>query len=466
MLTLSRFSEYRLRDWLKLFRFDIELIPQLQLLLPFRNTILLESSLADPQRPVTWLRDRFPQDVRSSLAPFSALFEAVGPLPLESLQKQDHHGFLYAKVGEEDDLAFPELLPGGLVRVRRSVNVAEIPITDGRVSKRPFLVEHSGGVCFGYLRRITPMGFRLVSGHLPSAELEFKIPDQARILGAPDMEFRSLQEPRLPRLGRQFTCGWVPKTLAPRPATLNALLKIARPRMDLSFREASTFSQQIADATGDHEYFLSPGALSDYESQPLPPRHFQKLISICAIYGLELDSVLGALNCGFDQGGRDVLPHRFIGYTKSVVEIQKTESVAHPSESGILAEFLTRATEIPFFLTGSLSELFGFQSPSLRDIFWMKPKQNVIHPYLSGGLVVLVNRRKKRLDHCNAVPVWQQSLGVIRLRDGTYLCGCIETRDQVLNVHSYADGRHETETISRQDTDVVGQVVAIVRLLQ
>ena len=50
VFALSRISNYRVTDWLRVFGFDVELILRLQLQLPSRRTVLLDSSLDDPMR--------------------------------------------------------------------------------------------------------------------------------------------------------------------------------------------------------------------------------------------------------------------------------------------------------------------------------------------------------------------------------------------------------------------------------
>jgi hypothetical protein len=55
---LSRISSYRLADWLRVFGFSLEDITRLQVLLPSKRTILLDTSLTDPDDWGPWLRNR------------------------------------------------------------------------------------------------------------------------------------------------------------------------------------------------------------------------------------------------------------------------------------------------------------------------------------------------------------------------------------------------------------------------
>ena len=48
LFAFSRISGYRLVDWLRVFGFDVEAIPRLQIHLSSNRTVLLDSSLEDP----------------------------------------------------------------------------------------------------------------------------------------------------------------------------------------------------------------------------------------------------------------------------------------------------------------------------------------------------------------------------------------------------------------------------------
>src|SRR6202041_2451011 len=58
VVAFSRITGYRLSDWLRVFGADLEDIARLQVSLPARRTILVDSSLADLYAWVPWLRDR------------------------------------------------------------------------------------------------------------------------------------------------------------------------------------------------------------------------------------------------------------------------------------------------------------------------------------------------------------------------------------------------------------------------
>src|SRR5580704_741742 len=107
LFALSRISNYKLSDWLRVFGFYLEVIPRLQIQLPSARTILLDSSLDDPNSLVPWLRDSREGIPAPAVAPLSQVLEWTKPLRLGAFGDLMDKGFRYAKIGYEDALAFP-----------------------------------------------------------------------------------------------------------------------------------------------------------------------------------------------------------------------------------------------------------------------------------------------------------------------------------------------------------------------
>ena len=117
LVAFSWISNYRLRDWLRVFGFEIEAIPRLQIQFRSKRTALLESSVDDPNSSFPWFRSLRTGSPPTGIVPLAHLLEWTEPRRLASLSGFNDGGFLYAQIGSEDALAFPELLPGSIVRV-------------------------------------------------------------------------------------------------------------------------------------------------------------------------------------------------------------------------------------------------------------------------------------------------------------------------------------------------------------
>src|ERR1700721_2134069 len=105
VFALSRISNYRVTDWLRVFGFDVEVIPRLQLQLPSRRTVLLDSSLDDPNAFIPWLRNLGTSAPPGGVVPLSQVLEWTKPRRLASLAGLQDKRFLYAKIGTHDALS-------------------------------------------------------------------------------------------------------------------------------------------------------------------------------------------------------------------------------------------------------------------------------------------------------------------------------------------------------------------------
>ena len=457
---LSRITGYRLPDWVRLFGADLENIVRLQTSLPSRRTILLDSSLADPYAWVPWFRNRVGDSPAPPVAPLGQLLEQSSSKRIGSLSESNTRGFLYAKIGYQDVLAFPDLFPGSIVRVNPDISDKLAFLANG-TSSRIFLVEHSKGLFCCRLRAIGGSVIVPVSTKVSYAQVELRRPQDLSLLGVVDLELRPLlmtKEPEVPKdLGNQ----WKPRPLS-REGKVGPLLRSALITMHLSLREASGISDRVADILGDDRYFISPSSLCDYELLNVAPRHFQKAITLCSLYGLRFRTFLTAVGIVPEEAGNQPMPDDFLS---RIPRVEATEELdTKVASGGFLEQFLERCEEVPFFLRKSIGSLSGLEEASLNDCFWVGGKYDVLHPYLTNGLLALVNRRRKRPFYFTSKPLWQQPLYVLLMRDGTYLCACCGLENGTLVVHPYSQKFHRPEQLRyHQDVEVVGQVVMVAR---
>jgi hypothetical protein len=457
---LSRITGYRLPDWVRLFGADLENIPRLQTSLRSRRTILLDSSLADPYAWIPWFRNRIGDRPAPPIAPLGQLLEISGSKRLSSLSESNGRGLLYAKIGYQDALAFPDLFPGSIVRVNPEIPDQLAFLANG-TSSRIFLIEHSKGLFCCSLRAIGDRVIVPVSTKVSYAQVELRRPQDVCLLGVVDLELRPMlmtNEPEVPKdLGKQ----WKPRPLS-RESKVGPLLRSARITMHLSLREASGISSKVADLLGDDRYFISPSSLCDYELLNTAPRHFQKAITLCSLYGLRFETFLKTIGIVAEESGREPMPDHFVSRVPRVEAAEEVDTTV--TSGGFLEQFLERCEEIPFFLRESIGSLSGLEDASLNDFFWVGGNYDVLHPYLTNGLFALVNRRRKRPFYFTSKPLWQQPLYLLLKRDGTYLCACCGLENGSLVVHPYSQHFHRPEQLRyHHDVEVVGQIVMIAR---
>lgn len=465
LFALSMISDYRIADWLRVFGFDLEEILRLQIALPTNRTILLDSSLSDPDAWIPWFRNRSNDTLIPTVAPLSQLLAPGQPVRLRSLLEPNQRRFLYAKIGTEDVLAFPDLLPRSVIRVDRSIH-ERLQAANRIPSNRLFLVEHGKGLCCCRLLAAAKNRILLVSAHLPYAQVELQLHREARVLGGVDMEIRPMTRLEQPRVPKELANRWKPVPLARGNHTLSQLLRAARAKTALSLREASALSDRIASILHDERYFMSPSSLSDYEARDKPPRQLQKVITLCVLYAVPFHAFLNAAGIPAEKAGQAAMPDRVIAQARSERVFNSGTGYAEQQAHGFLEHLLHRCEEIPVFLRRVIADISGLASPSLRSFFWVGGIRSPLHPYLADGLLVSVDRHKKRPLDSRWRPVWEQSLYVVLKRDGTYLFGPCGVENGTLVIHS--DSMHPDSRESfrnRRDAEVIGQIAAIARRL-
>jgi transcriptional regulator with XRE-family HTH domain len=453
VLALSELTGCRLWDWLAIFGFSLGNIPRLQAVLPRPRTALIDKDLVDPQSPVPFLRYRRPGAALSTAAPMSQLLERSGSYVPGALLPQARSDFVYARIGSKDTLAFPELLPGSIVRADPRLVRSFLP--PGTRSETLFLVEHSRGLNCGRLRVSGPnrVVFVTANSSLPSAE--FQLGTEARILGVVDLELRwrlasgmrgaaNTVSQVLPAFAEPGNPTRIARRGAERPG---AYLEMARLRAGLSFRSASKLSQAIAETLGNDRYFTSPGTLSDYEAGDKLPRHIHKLFTLAIVYGIGFRDLLRAFGMLLDNFGDTRLLR-----------------MKHDRGDSFFENIQNKFGDLPLFLASALPALCGLAHISLRDVFCLGEENNPLHPSLRNAHFVLVNRRSKKPRIISRIPVWLQPLYLLQQRDGTYLAASCAIEAGQLVLYAYPQGVADGRPVRRQiDADVVGQIVGVAR---
>lgn len=466
IFALSQISGYRLSDWLRVFAIEVEDIPRLLALLPRKRTALIDSSFTDSQAWVQWFRSRLPRGGDFAVAPLAQLLEPAGRRRIGSLPGGINSKFVYAKIGTEDVLAFPDLLPGSIVRINAELMSDSFPAKDGAVSDGLFLLEHGKGLFCGRIRRLRENVIVPVGTKLAYAQVELRLPADVRILGVVDLEIRSLLESADPEVPDDLARIWKPKPLR-EAKTFGQLLSRARMSARLSCREAAAISERISDALGDGRYRISRSSLCDYEVQSMPPRSLHKLITLCSLYGIAFRPLLLSTGMPIERAGTEVVPDRLVRRSSPAVSEMNSDESSATSHFGFLEQLLEGHQEIPFFLRNALGPFAGLREIAIGDCFWMGGERQPLYPYLAKALFAIINHRRKTPFHFPAKPPWKQPVYLLLKRDGHYLGACCDVENGTLVIHPYTD--HFDEALQfrhHKDIELVGQIVAIGRRMK
>ena len=469
ILALSHITDYRLSDWLAVFGFDLNVISRLQLLIPRQQTTILDSTVYDTYAWIPWFAERPETSPAPSIAPLGHFLTSARPKRAKDLVAANNGKFLYARVGQQDLYALPYFAPGSIVRVDARCQ-EELPTNRSTNGQGPFfLVEHDLGWICSRLVLLARNRVLLHCPQRPCKERELQIGRDARILGIIDAEIRPATSHRLRQVVSKSRVLRRPRLDPPDERTsLAGLLRRSRMRVGLSFRDASSTSRLIADTLSDELYFAAASTLSDYEAFSAPPRHIEKIITLCILNGIGFHQLLRASGFPLDEAGREPIPDELI--PRQMVSpnrglgVASEDSVREPR--GFLATLLNQWHELPLFLTSSLDEIAGLKGFSLSDVFWVGGDKAPWHPLLINAAFVVVNRRARKPSPLTGDAVCEEPLYLILRRDGSYLCGRCTLDEGNLVLHGYPRGALGTQQFrDGTDAEVIGQVTTILRRL-
>jgi transcriptional regulator with XRE-family HTH domain len=465
LFVLSRLSGYRPVDWLAIFGVILDDLPRLQAVLPARYTTLIDSNVYDDH---TWvlsfepISGRFPEN---SLRPLGEWLRIGRPRRYAASCPSRMSGFLYAKIGSRDALAFPELLPGSIVRIATHPPPDPHGSIAGRL--RPlFLVEHGRGLACCRLHVVDKNRVVLCPTYLPFAHVELELNKEARIIGTVDFELRPTAARAPAAVSRNMGRPWKPPVLEQLSADLRLddLLKRARRRSGLTFREASAKSSLIARVLKNDDFFCAASSLSDYETTAQGPRHIHKMFSLCALYSVSAWEFMRAARVVPTLAGVDAMPDDLLGRL-SLRGVETTEAavsdelITSGQSSDSLAEF-------PYFLGQAAAEYFKMPQLSIRDIFSFGHQKVSAHPYFANAVAVIINRRAKRITSRPSCPLWAQPSYVLVGHDGQYVCTSCTSDGKMIVMRPFSNGFERPLRLkSPGEIEVIGTVVGILRRL-
>ncbi len=469
---LSKMSEYHLADWLSVFGFPPDAISRVEATLHRPRTVLLDSTVYDPRATIPWFREQATRAI-ASVAALSEILAPSGPQQLSSLLPAGSPRYVYAKIGMQDALAFPELLLGSIVRVNPRLATPIARGTNRATANSIFLVEHQGGYCCCRLHYEKTDRITLLPSQLPFANVEFRLGAEARIIGAVDLEFRLLVDsettrtPRCssPEIAPALARLWTPTPFRPSTSDrqFTAQLRTARLRAGLSFHSASELSRSVAKVLGDERYFTSQASLSDYEARNSLPRHIHKLFTLCAIYAIPFSELLNSFGLSLQEGGAVPIPDQWMPQSGLWAEAQREHDV---SSQGFLGPLLARYGTPPFFLRDSIASLLGLSELSLHDVFWVGEQRAALHPALTGALFVVVNHKRRTPPAFLRKSLWDQPLYLLARRNGSHVLASCTLEDHLIVVHPHTGNFIRPERLrNHADAEVVGQIVGVVRTL-
>ena len=256
LAALSESTGYRFADWLRIFGFDLQQIPRLQMRLHPERTVLVT--------PMEGHLEEFP---RRPFLDCEEAWSSSADWPRE--EGSGCSRFLLVKIGSRDAVACPGLVPGRVARVDRHYAQRVRGIDHISLGRLLWLVEQPSGLTCCRLQWIDDQQIVMLPSRPPWGRWPLRLPTEARILGLVDMdvlprgpvslhprtrppEFPPLSPPRYRREERM---------------RFSDLLRVSRGRTGLTFRAAHRLTRSVAQILGNREYAIALGMLSDYEAR-------------------------------------------------------------------------------------------------------------------------------------------------------------------------------------------------------
>ena len=464
LAALARLTGYSLVDWLAMFGYHVDDILRLQLQLHTEHTIVLPSTIYDPLVLTPWIR-RFdaPVDLDRTQALVSVI-EAMRHAPLGTLDQFNRRRFLYARVGRRDDMMRPRLVPGSIVRVDPTRTTLEPP----GGPRSMYLVQHLGGLSCCYVEFQADQHVILLPDEVSPRVMRCRLGTEAVVLGAIDLELRQLQAtfPNLSKPPREERHnGHARLPIAKRKQGAGVYARTTREQIGVSFREAQTITNRIAVHFDDKRYKIALGSLSDAETYDELPRHISKIFSMCIAYSMDLWQYLRAGGVPVDELNGAAIPRQFLNDEEPAVDSgQPTPMVLGSNQNEATEYVIERLGEVPFFLLPSVGSIIRQEQLSLDDVYIWGKREPVLHPLLDGVLMVVVNRRQRRVPDARAhLSAAEQPLFLIRAADKSYQAGTCVIDDGMMLVRPYSKSRMPVLAYPARDIVVIGRISAVLR---
>lgn len=332
IVALSESTGYRFVDWLRIFGFDLQQIPRLQVRLHPQRTVL-----------VTPMEDCFePFQPQPSFGYERVANSSPWPRPGEWSERRR---YLFAKIGSSDALVCPRLLPGSIVRVDRYYAHRVRSLDQVSRSQLLWLVEEPGGLACTQVKWIDDRQIVLLPSRPPWGNWPLRLPTEAQILGLVDSDICPPQQVKLQsRAGPMNLEQLFPPYPREERMRFSELLRVSRGRAGLTFRAAHQLTRAIAQILGNRDYGIALGMLSDYEAMGRLPRHIAKILSLCVAYCMDVRDLMEAAGVRIDDSAKLPLP---VPDARLQVHARFLDRAAHSGTSGIVTGYARSAGAQP-----------------------------------------------------------------------------------------------------------------------
>ena len=240
-------------------------------------------------------------------------------------------------------------------------------------------------------------------------------------------------------------------------------LKELRSRLGITTREVAEQSQQIADAEGNPEFYISNAWLTKLENTDSVPS-IQKLVSLSVIYRIKFSELLLLFGVDLEHIGKrqlEITPQQThlmaleVNDPKSRIPFPvRFVQEANLNGTNLLSRLVQQWGEVPFAVIQHLDlrhKQYGFIG--LQDF--------TLYPLLRPGSFVQINPRIRKIHSSRWRTEFDRPIYFLELRD-SYACGWCEVQGNELTLLPHPLSPH---TVRRFEfpgqAEIVGQVTGV-----
>jgi transcriptional regulator with XRE-family HTH domain len=241
-------------------------------------------------------------------------------------------------------------------------------------------------------------------------------------------------------------------------------LKRVRERLKLTYRDVEKASQLVAARRASDEFAIALSRLADIENKGTVPTIF-RLYSLCAIYRLNLEEVLGWYG----------VPVELLPAESLLTPLNETHAVEFPPAARFTVP-QPDDTEIDLNSTTFLSHLirrWGKTGLSFLNGWDLRQHRYgfigledwSMYPVLRPGSLVLIDEGRRRIAADGWTNEMDRPIYFLEHRSG-YRCGwCTPYEDQIL-VQPHPSSHQKPGWYAVGEIDVIGQVTGVAMLLE
>jgi transcriptional regulator with XRE-family HTH domain len=239
-------------------------------------------------------------------------------------------------------------------------------------------------------------------------------------------------------------------------------LRQARERLNLKTREVEEATKKIAEKHGRDDYAVVASRLSDIENKGLIPS-LHKLYSLCAIYRLDFEEVLGWYGISLASMIADGL---FAPTTRTHLvrsEPWKDGSAIYPitlepgfdpTQTTYLTRIISRWGKVPLLLLDKVDPTASQRYAFIGTEDWF------MYPLLQPGTFVVLDETKRKIIGSGWNTELERPIYFLEHRTGYFCCWCVQERERITLMPHPASGCAPL-LFAMEEVDVVGQVVAL-----